>query len=76
MIYRLLIDEPDPNQALLIDFFQRVGGCLPPFPWARRVERRLAGGSYGPLAIVMAKRGLRAPHISNRRARCYFTQRG
>lgn len=75
MIYRILIDFPDPQQALLAHLFHLGRGALP-IPWSKRIERRLAGGSYGRLAIVMLLHGLRSPRITNPRARFYFTERG
>jgi hypothetical protein len=73
MIYRILVDYPDPQHALL-RWMLEIAEL--PIPWSKRVERRLTGGSFGPLAAVMFERGLRSPSIGNRRARFYFTERG
>ncbi|HXG78631.1 MAG TPA: hypothetical protein VNJ31_04720 [Methyloceanibacter sp.] len=75
MIYRLLVDYSDPRNAVLNHLYQLVGRAVP-IPWNKRVARRLAGGSFGPLALIMFREGLRSPAISNRRARFYFTERG
>jgi hypothetical protein len=75
MIYRILIDLSDPQNALLSRLYDIAGGSVP-IPWSKRIERRLAGGSYGTLAIIMFSRGLRSPRITNHRARFYFTERG
>jgi hypothetical protein len=75
VIYRILVDFPDPQNELLAHLYRLGGGAIS-IPWSKRVERRLAGGSYGPLAIVMFAGGLRSPNIANRRARFYFTERG
>jgi hypothetical protein len=73
MIYRILVDYPDPLHAVFRGMFELA---QLPIPWSKRVERRLAGGSFGLLAGVMFARGLRSPNITNRRARFYFTERG
>ena len=75
VIYRLLVDYPDPQNEFLSSVFEFVAGAVP-IPWSKRIARRLAGGSNGRLAVVMFARGLRSPSITNRRARFYFTERG
>jgi len=59
MIYRLLVDYPDPHNVLL-DHLVRLVGRAVPIPWNKRVARRLAGGSFGPLALIMFQQGLRS----------------
>jgi len=78
MIYRLLVDYPDPHNALLNHLAHLVGltGRSVSIPWNKRIARRVTGGSFGPLALVMFRQGLCSPSISNRRARFYFTERG
>jgi hypothetical protein len=45
-------------------------------PWTTQEARKMVGASYGWLAAVMEERGLRAPCITNQRARFYFTKLG
>jgi hypothetical protein len=75
MIYRLLVDFPDPHNAFFSRLYHLAGGSVP-VPWNKRIARRLVGGSFGPLADIMFVLGLRATPIGNRRARFYFTERG
>jgi hypothetical protein len=75
MIYRLLVDFPDPQNAFVRRLYHLGGGSVP-VPWNKRIARYLRGGSFGPLAEIMFSQGLRSPPISNRRARFYFTERG
>jgi hypothetical protein len=60
MIYRLLVDFPDPHNAFISRLYHLTGGSVP-VPWNKRIARRLVGGSFGPLADIMFIRGLRAP---------------
>jgi hypothetical protein len=52
------------------------------YPFNKRTDRdhqnynRLGGAGYGRLADIMQDSGLRAPAISNPRARFYFTELG
>jgi hypothetical protein len=54
-IYRLLVDYPDPHNAFLNHLARLVGltGRSVPIPWNKRIARRMAGGSFGPLALIM-----------------------
>jgi hypothetical protein len=45
-------------------------------PWPWQEYQSMIGASYGFLADVMQKRGLRRPSITNPRARFYFTEAG
>jgi hypothetical protein len=79
MIYRLLIDDYDPDLRLMLSLTAgdprlTLGLYELQGRWRREAVRRLQGvSSFG---VEMNRHGLRSPRISNPRVRFYFTERG
>lgn len=71
MIYRILVDYR--HYKYFIDGRILI---VSPKDSGYPEEERLTGASFGNLAAVMWERGLKAPDITNSRARFYFTEAG